>query len=196
MRTNPLLHPETDKEKPMRSRIGTLGLVALFAAASTALAQAPAGPPKPGPEHKRLSYMEGKWTTEGQQKANPFGPAGKFSTTDVCEWVLDGFFLKCTSEGKDPVGSVKGLGLMGYDAENKVYTYYGADNRGFGGPGEGSLKGNAWTYTSSMKMKGKTIKSRWASTEISPTEYSFKWEMEDDKGNWMTMAEGKSTRAK
>ncbi len=180
----------------MRMRTATLSLLALFAASSMALAQAPAGPPKPGPELKRLSYMEGKWTSEGQQKENPFGPSGKFTTTDVCEWVLDGFFLKCTSEGKDPVGSMKGLSLMGYDAENKVYTYYGADNRGFGGPGEGTVTGNVWTYTSSMKMKGKIIKSRWISTEISPNEYTFKWEMADDKGNWMTLAEGKSTKAK
>jgi hypothetical protein len=180
----------------MRLRIGTLGLLTVFAAASTALAQAPAGPPKPGPEHKRLSYMEGKWTTEGQQKANPFGPAGSFSTTDVCEWILDGFVLKCTSEGKDPLGSMKSLGLMGYDAENKVYTYYGADNRGFAGPGEGTLKGSVWTYTSSMKVKGKVVHSRYVATEVSPTEYTFKWEMEGDKGSWMTLAEGKSTKGK
>ena len=180
----------------MRLRIGTLGLVALFAAASTALAQAPGGLPKPGPEHKRLSYLEGKWTTEGQQKENPFGPAGKFSSNDVCEWVLDGFFLKCTGEGKDPMGTTKGLGLLGYDPENKVYTYYGADSRGMGMGGEGTLAGKVWTYTSSMKMKDKVIKSRWIMTEASPTEYSGKWEMADDKGNWMTMAEGKSTKAK
>ena len=180
----------------MKTRIGTLALLALFGAASTALAQAPAAPPKPGPEHKQLSYFEGKWTTEGEQKANPFGPAGKFTSNDVCEWVLDGFFLQCTSVGKDPVGSMKGIGLMGWDAENKVYIYFGADNRGFGGPGEGTLKGKVWTYTSSMKMKGKTINSRWSSTEISPAEYTFKWEMADEKGNWTTMAEGKSTKAK
>lgn len=180
----------------MRVRIGTLALLGLFAAASTALAQAPAGPPKPGPEHKRLAYFEGKWTTEGQQKENPFGPAGKFSTSDTCKWVLDGFFLKCTSEGKDPVGSVKGLGLMGYDAENKVYTYYGADSRGMGGPGEGTLKGNVWTFTSSMKVKGKVIHSRYVATEVSPAEYTFKWEMADDKGAWMTLADGKTTKAK
>jgi hypothetical protein len=180
----------------MKARIGTLGLLALFAAASTALAQAPAGPPKPGPELKRLSYFEGKWITEGQQKENPFGPAGSFSSKDTCEWVLDGFFLKCTGEGKDPVGSMKGIGLMGYDAENKIYTYYGADNRGMGFGGDGMLKGKVWTYTSSMKMKEKIINSRWINTEISPIEYTFKWEMADDKGNWMTLAEGKSTKAK
>jgi hypothetical protein len=180
----------------MSLRTGTLGLVALFAAASTALAQAPGGLPKPGLEHKRLSYFEGRWTTEGQQRENPFGPAGRFLSNDTCEWVLEGFFLKCTGEGKDPMGTTKSLGLMGYDAENKVYTYYGADNRGFGGPGDGTLKGNVWTYTSSMKMKGKTIKSRWIATEATPTGYTFKWEMADDKGNWTTMAEGRSTKAK
>ena len=177
-------------------RIGTLGLLALFLAASTALAQPPAGPPKPGPEHKRLSYFEGKWTAEGEQKANPFGAAGKFTSKDTCDWVLDGFFLKCTSEGKDPVGEMKGIGLMGYDAENKVYTYYGADSRGMGGPGEGTVKGKVWTFTSSMKVKGKVINSRYVATEVSPTEYTFKWEMADEKGNWTTLAEGKETKAK
>jgi hypothetical protein len=180
----------------MRLRIGTLGLVAVFAAASTALAQAPAGPPKPGPEHKRLSYFEGKWTTEGLQKPNPFGPAGKFTSNDVCEWILDGFFLKCTGDGKDPLGGVKSFGLLGYDAENKIYTYYGADSRGMGVGGDGTLKGNVWTYTSSMKMKEKVVKSRWIMTEVSPTEYTMTWEMADEKGSWMTMAEGKSTKAK
>ncbi len=180
----------------MRMRIGTLGLLALFAAASTALAQAPAGPPKPGPEQKRLSYFEGKWTSEGEQKANPFGPAGKFSSNDVCEWVLDGFFLRCTGDGKDPVGEVKSIGLMGFDPENKVYTYYGADSRGMGMGGHGTLKGNVWTYTSTAKMKGKTMESRWVMTENSPTAYTFKWEMKDEKGNWATLAEGKSTKAK
>jgi hypothetical protein len=180
----------------MKTRIGTLGLLALFVAASTALAQPPAGPPKPGPEHKRLGYFEGKWTAEGEQKANPFGPAGKFTSNDSCEWIMDGFFLKCSGEGKDPLGAVKGLGLLGYDAENKVYTYYGVDNRGMGVPGEGTLEGKTWTYTSTFKMKGKTMKSRYILQEVSPTEYTFKWELADEKGSWTTLAEGKETKAK
>ncbi len=179
----------------MKTRLSTVALVALCFAASTAIAQ-PAGPPKPGPEHKRLAYFEGKWTAEGEQKANPFGPAGKFSSTDSCEWILDGFFLKCTSDGKDPVGSMKSVGLMGYDPENKVYTYYGADSRGMGVPGTCTLEGKTWTCTSTMKMKGKTIQSRGVMQEVSPTEYTFKWEMADEKGNWNVLAEGKETKAK
>ena len=183
----------------MKMRLSTIGLLTLSAAAfvaSTALAEAPAGPPKPGPEHKRLAYFEGKWSTEGEQKANPFGPAGKFASKDTCEWIMDGFFLKCASEGKDPVGSFKGLGLMGYDAENKVYTYYGIDSRGMGVPGTGTVEGKTWTYTSTMKAKDKTIKSQWIMQDVSPAEYTFKWQMADEKGNWTTLAEGKATKAK
>jgi len=65
-----------------------------------------------------------------------------------------------------------------------------------GVPGTGSLEGKTWTYTSTMKMKDKTITSRWVMKEMSPTEYTFKWEMADEKGNWATLAEGKETRAK
>jgi hypothetical protein len=110
--------------------------------------------------------------------------------------LLDAFFLRCTGEEKDPVGDFKSMGLMGYDAENKVYTYYGADSRGTGLGGHGALKGNVWTYSSIAKMKGKTIKSQSIMTEASPTDYTFKWEMADEKGNWVTLAEGKSTKAK
>jgi hypothetical protein len=180
----------------MKTPLCTVGLLTLVAVASTAMAQAPAGLPKPGPELKRLGYFEGKWTAEGEQKANPFGPAGKFTSKDTCEWIMDGFFLQCVGEGKDPLGNVKALGLMGFDAENKVYTYYGVDSRGMGVPGTGSLEGKTWTYASTVKMKDKTIKSRWVIQEVSPTEYTFKWEMADEKGNWTTLAEGKETKAK
>lgn len=180
----------------MKTRLGSIGLITIFAAASTALAQAPVGPPKPAPELKRLGYFEGTWTAQGEQKANPFGPAGTFTSRDTCEWIMDGFFLKCSSEGKDPMGPVKALGLMGWDAENKVYTYYGVDSRGMGVPGTGTVDGKTWTYTSTMKMKDKTIRSRWVIQEISPAEYTFKWEMADEKGSWATLAEGKQTKAK
>jgi hypothetical protein len=180
----------------MRKPLRTIGLLTLFASAFMALAEAPAGPPKPGPELKRLAYFEGTWMAKGEQKANPFGPAGKFTSRDTCEWIMDGFFMKCSSEGNDPMGAVKGLGLMGWDAENKVYTYYGVDSRGMGVPGTGILEGKTWTYTSTVKMKDKTIRSRWVMQEVSPTEYTFKWEMADEKGNWTALAEGKETKVK
>jgi hypothetical protein len=156
----------------------------------------PKGPPQPGPEHKRLAYFEGKWTSEGEMKESPYGPAGKFTGADVCEWFPGGFFLKCTGDGKTPMGDMKSLGILGYNGEDKVYTYYGIDNMGMGDSAKGTLKGDTWTYTSSSKMKGKVIKSRYVMKEISPTSYSFSWSMADDKGGWKTGMEGKATKSK
>ena len=181
----------------MKARVLCTALALLVLSASTLRAdEKPKGPPQPGPEHKRLAYFEGKWTTEGDMKESPFGPAGKFSGTDVCEWFPGGFFLKCTGEGKGPMGEMKNLGLLGYNTEDKVYTYYGIDSMGMGDSARGTLKGDTWTYTSSNKMNGKVINGRYIMKELSPTSYSFMWQMQDDKGAWKTVMEGKETKAK
>ena len=84
-------------------------------------AQAPQ-PPKPGPEHKRLEYFVGKWTSEGEMKASPMGPAGKMSSTDTCEWFEGRFAVICRSDGKSPMGPMKSVGILSYSPEDKVYT--------------------------------------------------------------------------
>ena len=56
----------------------------LILTSGLALAQAPAEKPKPGPEHKRLGYFVGKWSTDGETKPNPFMPGGKMATKDTC----------------------------------------------------------------------------------------------------------------
>ncbi len=181
----------------MKTRMFCLAISLLALSTQLLLAdEKPKGPPQPGPEHKRLAYFEGKWTSEGEMKESPFGPAGKTSGSDVCEWFPGGFFLKCTGEGKTPMGEMKSLGLLGYDASDKVYTYYGIDSMGMGDSGRGTLKGDTWTYTSSSKMNGKIIKSRYVIKELSPTSYSFSWQVEDDKGGWKTVMEGKETKNK
>lgn len=87
--------------------------------AVAAAAQAPAGPPKPGPEHKKLQYFAGKWTMQGELKASPFGPGGKTTATDNCEWFAGGFHLVCKSDGKGPTGEMKGLAVLGYNPHEK-----------------------------------------------------------------------------
>ena len=65
--------------------------------------------PKPGPEVKKLGYFVGTWTSEGELKENPFGmPAGKFTSTDKCEWFSGGYQVVCHSTGKGPMGAVHG----------------------------------------------------------------------------------------
>ena len=152
--------------------------------------------PKPGPEVKRLGYFVGTWMGEGDMKENPFGmPSGKFTSTDKCEWFSGGYQVVCHTSGKSPMGPSQGLGILAYDAENKVYTYYGIDNSGFATLSKGNVDGKNWVFTDESKMGGKTFHGRYSMTEDSPTSYSFKYEMSEDGNNWALIMEGKSTKA-
>lgn len=158
----------------------------------------PPQPPKPGPEHQRLGYFVGKWTTEGEAKPGPMGPGGKFSWTETCEWFEGRFAVVCRSEGKTPMGPGRSLGILSYSPETKAYTYYGVDNLGMTMTSvpRGTVKGDTWTYLDESTMGGKPMKVRVTIQELSPTAYTFKMEMQGDDGKWMTTMESKSTKMK
>ena len=152
--------------------------------------------PKPGPEHKKLEYYTGKWSSESEVKANPFMPPGKYTSTDACGWFQGGFAVVCHSDGGGPMGPMKGMGIMGYSSEEKTYTYYGVDSSGMVSTtvSRGSVQGDTWVYTDESKMGGKLVKSRYTMKLLSPTAYTFKWEMQGEGGAWSTLMEGKSTK--
>ena len=171
--------------------LGTAGLVAQML-----LAQAPPQMPKPGPAHKRIGYFAGHWTSEGETKPSPFGPAGKFSMTDRNEWLPGGFFLVMHSEGKGPMGEMKGLAVMGYKEDEKAYFYNSYDSMGMTDSAKGTLQGDTWTWTSEVKMGGKPMKSRFTIKELSPTSYTFKWETSTEGSPFAPVMEGKSNKIK
>jgi hypothetical protein len=166
-------------------------------ASSAALAQDPGGPPKPGPEHQKLGYFVGKWKSEGEMKDNPMMPGGKFEMQDDCAWFDGKFAVVCNSQGKGPMGPMKGLGIMSYSAEDQAYTYYGLDNVGMvmSTVPKGKVEGKTWTYSDESKMGGQTVKSRYVMEELSATQYTFKWQVQGPDGNWQTIAEGKATKS-
>jgi hypothetical protein len=167
-----------------------------LAVAGPAMAQAPTAP-KPGPDHERLGLFVGHWTSEGDMKPSPMGPGGKMTGSDRCEWFEGKFAVVCHNEGKGPMGPVKGLGILSYSPEEKVFTYYGTDSSGMtmATVAKGTVQGDTWTYTDESKMGGKTINGRYIIKVLSPTSYNFKWEMQGEGGQWTTMMEGKSTKA-
>jgi hypothetical protein len=160
------------------------------------LAQAPPPMPKPGPEHKRLTYYVGTWKGEGDAKASAFGPAGKFSFTEHNEWLPGGFFLVSHTEGKGPMGEIKGLAVMGYNTSDKVYTYQAYNSMGMSESAKGAVAGDTWTWTAESKMGGKPMKMKFTIKETSPTAYSFKFESSPDGKTWSTIEEGKATKTK
>jgi hypothetical protein len=157
-------------------------------------AQAP--PQAPGPEHKRLGYFVGKWTTEGEMKASPMGPGGKISSTDDCAWFEGNFAVVCHYNGTTPMGPSKSIGIMGYSTEEKVYTYYGVDNSNMAMTSvpHGTVQGDTWTYDDEGQMGGQKFKSRVTIKELSPAAYSFKMEIQGPDGKWTPMMESKSTK--
>lgn len=149
----------------------SIAVILTCAFTAVLFAQAPAGPPKPGPEHKKLEYFLGKWNLESQMKANDFVPAGKVTGTETYTLGPGGFSVERRFEGKTPAGEVKHLGIMGYDSHAKNYTYFYANSVGGVGTAKGSVTGNTWTWTTEDKLSGTAVKGRFTATRSSPTRH-------------------------
>ena len=102
----------------MKRTIGLVAICVLLLGVSIQ-AQAQQGPPKPGPEVKRLAYFVGNWKEEGKSTAH--GMAGPVSSTQKWEWVSGGFFIVGHSDNKSPVGDFEIMAVLGYDPETKMY---------------------------------------------------------------------------
>jgi hypothetical protein len=153
------------------------------------------GAPKPGPEHARLGYFVGKWRAEGDVKPGPMGPGGKMTSNDTCEWFEGRLSVICRYEGSSPMGPTKGLGILGYSSEEKVYTYYAVDNlMAMASVPKGTVRGDTWTYTDEATFGGSKVKSRVTLKELSPTSHTFKLEIQGPDGKWMPMVETRNTK--
>jgi hypothetical protein len=166
----------------------TVGLLSTLA-----LAQPPAR--KPGEEEKRIGFFAGTWAFEGESKGS-MGPAGKTSGRENCEWFPGGFHLVCRGEGTGPMGTAKSQSIMGYDPNEKTYTFFMNSSMGEGFFVRGNLAGKVWTWNSENKMEGKVMKARVTITEESPTGYSFKMETSVDGGPWTLAEEAKARKVK
>ena len=178
----------------MKRALAVIFVVTFLAA--VVCAQNPPQAPQPAPELKRVNYFVGTWTTEADMKPSPYGPGGKFTGTDHAAWMEGGFFLVTHSDFKSPMGPGTELSVIGYNTEEKVYTYDAYNSMGEADHSKGTVAGDTWTWTSDEKMGGKEIKGRFIIQELSPTSYSFKFEMQPEGGEWSTIMEGKSTKKK
>jgi Protein of unknown function (DUF1579) len=175
-------------------RLVTAAMTAVLFA-SVVSAQGPPMP-KPQPEHQKLHYLVGEWKSQGDMMASPFGPAGKFTSTDHNQMLGD-FFLIMHSEGSGPMGPIKEVAVMGYDSKAKKYTYEGYSSMGEHDTSTGSIAGNTWTWLSpEQDMGGKKVKGRFIMKEVSSTSYTYTLDSSTDGGAWTKIMEGKATKVK
>ena len=52
------------------------------------------------------------------------------SSDSHCTWMSGGFFLVCTETGSGTIGKMHSMGVLGYDAAAKSYSYNGFSSMG------------------------------------------------------------------
>lgn len=175
-------------------RISVL-LFGVLLAATAAFAQMEK--PKPGPEVKKLAYFAGHWTSEGNVKPGPMGPGGKFHSDDHAEWMDGGFFVVLHSKfNGGGMGAGTSTAYMGWDPNDKVYTYDEFNSMGEVTHSKGTNDGDTWTWLNDMKMGPQTMKGRFTMKILSPTAYDYKYEVSSDGTKWELFMDGKETKAK
>jgi len=151
--------------------------------------------PTPAPELKKLDYFAGTWITEGEIKPGPMGTGGKFTGTNHVQWMDGGFFLVTHSEfNGGTMGKGTETSYMGYDSNDKMYTYDSFNTMGEADHAKGNVNGHTWTWQSETRMGPQTTKGRLTIKMLSATTYSFKFEMSPDGTTWNTVMEGKDTK--
>jgi len=167
----------------------------LFVVASSAQAQMDML--KPAPELKKLDYFLGNWSLEGDMKPGAMGPGGKMTETEANKWMDGDFFLQCNVEFKSTnMGNGTGVAYMGYNSDEKVYTYDAFNSMGEAEHSKGTLDGDTWNWASEDKMGGMKMKTHFIIKTLSPTSYTFKFDMSQDGTTWNTVMEGKATKTK
>jgi len=173
-----------------------LAAVLMFWGVATIGAQDASGPPKPGPEHAKLAYFVGKWVSEADMKPSAYGPGGKVTFTETCEWFSGNFALICHSEGPMLGTTIKELSIMSYDPGEKTYVYFETNSMGENVFSRGTVDGDTWTWTGESKMNGQTIHSRFTLKRLSDDTSSYKFEMAAGSEPMALVMEGKQTRQK
>jgi len=157
-------------------------------------ARAQSETPKPAPELRKLDYFVGTWTAEGEMKPGLMGPGGKFKNTNHVQWMEGGFFLVTHSTFEGVMGKGTETAYMGYDSEDKMYTYDSFSSLGEDDHAKGKLDGDTWTWQSETRMGSQTTKGRLTMTMLSATAYNFKFETSSDGVHWSTVLVGKDKR--
>jgi hypothetical protein len=150
--------------------------------------------PKPAPELKRLDYFAGTWTAEGNIKPGPMGSGGRFTGTNHVRWMDGGFFLVTQSEFNGAIGKGTETSYMGYDSNDKMYTYDSFNTLGEADHAKGNVDGDTWTWQSETRMGPQSIKGRLTIKVLSATAYNFKFEISPDGTTWNAVMEGKDAK--
>ena len=168
-------------------------LIIMLAATSSVWAQTAPPPHKPSPElQKEGDYFVGNWKFTGESKPSPFGPGGqKFEASERMEWLPGGFFLMARSYEGD---KWSGLTIIGYDENKKQFTHTSYTAGGAIEVMAGTSQGDTELWTGDLNLHGTPVKQRFTIKKLTPTQYTFKFEIARESGNWSLVYEGQAVK--
>jgi hypothetical protein len=153
---------------------------------------------KPYPELKKLQPLIGEWTTVGEGKATPLGPAGKTSTKANVHWILNGFFIEWEYSYTTGGGqTVEGREIDCYDPQSKTFPARWFETDGSYTTGTYTPNGNVITFSGTVVSPTRKFQLRQTYT-FAPDGMSFtyKGEISLDGKTWIPENEGKGTKVK
>ena len=137
---------------------------------------------KPGPEHRLLDILVGRWINEGETVASDTAPAVKIVTSDVYEWMPGGFFVLHTAYGRIGDVDVGGTEIIGYDEASKKYRTHFFDSQGGVTTEELTVRDGVWTW------QGKATRAS-ATFSADRRTVAVRHERSDDGVNWVPAME-------
>jgi hypothetical protein len=120
---------------------------------------------RPGPEHQKLQPLIGSWTFTLTMWTDPSQPPATATGTVERKWVMGDRFVQESLRGQCGGEEFDGLGLWGYDAQQKKFSIVRAC--GFCGKSTQELatcdaSGKKFTYSTEecCPLTGETVKGR------------------------------------
>jgi Protein of unknown function (DUF1579) len=134
----------------------------------------------PGPEHRRLEALLGRWKTEGRTEETADAPAVEIDAWDTYEWLPGGFALLHSVDARVGDEKVEGAEIIGWDPARGAYVtqYFGSD-----GPSayEASLAEEDGRLTWSMRSAADRFSGTFSDDGDT---ISGRWEQLDGDGSW------------
>jgi hypothetical protein len=185
---------DADREETDMLKRGILSVTLTLVSGITVVAQQPGGTLRPSPEHMKLGVFVGTWQDEGEMKPGPFGPGGRMSLTETCEWFTGGFSVVCHTETLRIMDDLKTLTVLTYDPKEKIYRLYEFSSVGWSSAAKGTVDGDTWSFEGASKIGNKLIKIRTTIKFPSPDSAVMKSEVSLDGGPMNLFMELKGSR--
>jgi hypothetical protein len=128
-----------------------------------------------GAAHDMLDVFVGEWRGEGKAGDTPMTVEESYARLE------GGFFLTTTFDRKVGEARQKGVGSIGYDAENNVYSMHAVDSLGYDRTYELEDVGDTWTLSGDRERATYTFKG--------DGRLHVLWEHRPDGGAWQPLCE-------